>query len=160
MSDPSSITGTSGGAGGGAGDADSSPTTPASSGPTPAPSSATSTAPGAAGAPPAPADEQPTGSATATSEDPFAGGPVVCFGGTQGPIASAVHDRLDAHGYGAEDQASVTHATEQQTQHFGPASVAALEQFQRDHNLPVTGSLDDRTWEALQGQPQRDTTGE
>jgi uncharacterized protein (TIGR02594 family) len=62
--------------------------------------------------------------------------------GATGPQVKALQQALTDHGYalGAIDG------------EFGPLTTAALLAFQRDQNLPLTGSADVATWTAL-GQP-------
>jgi peptidoglycan hydrolase-like protein with peptidoglycan-binding domain len=41
---------------------------------------------------------------------------------------------------------------------FGPATTTAVKQFQTDHGLPATGTVDQATWNALSATPTTTTT--
>ncbi|MBD5785144.1 peptidoglycan-binding protein [Cellulosimicrobium terreum] len=96
---------------------------------------------------PSPAEsEQPTEPATDETDDPASGGTDTeepdASEESDAPSAAWVQARLRLHGADLDDTGEVDDAT-----------VAALREFQRSHDLPVDGTLTAATIEALSGDP-------
>lgn len=69
------------------------------------------------------------------------GGGIVYAQGNRGDMIADMQDRLAVAGYltGASDGV------------YGGGTAAAVEQFQRDHRLPVSGAIDEQTFSLLEG---------
>lgn len=91
---------------------------------------------------------QPTSVATVASSGATGEGVQVDLGyGSSGPLVEALQTRLNDRGYGLAVDGD-----------FGPATLAAVQQFQGAHGLGVSGRTSADTWEALGGIPSGPST--